>query len=110
MVMAILEVAFEIIIPLCMAELIDLGVEKGEMNVVMKYGIALIFFAILELMAGMLAAGTAAKASAGFVAHLRQDMYDHVQTFAFSNIDRFSTSSIVTRLTTDATNVQNAME
>ena len=110
MVMAILEVAFEIIIPLCMAELIDLGVEKGEMNVVMKYGIALIFFAILELMAGMLAAGTAAKASAGFVAHLRQDMYDHVQTFAFSNIDRFSTSSIVTRLTTDATNVQNAYQ
>ena len=110
MVMAILEVAFEIIIPLCMAELIDLGVEKGEMNVVMKYGIALIFFAVLELMAGMLAAGTAAKASAGFVSHLRQDMYDHVQTFAFSNIDRFSTSSIVTRLTTDATNVQNAYQ
>lgn len=110
MIMAILEVVFEIIIPLCMAELIDLGVEKGEMNVVIKFGAALMFFAILELVSGMLAAGAAAKASAGLAANLRQDMYDNVQTFAFSNIDRFSTSSIVTRLTTDVTNVQNAYQ
>lgn len=98
MVMATLEVIFEIVIPLCMAKLIDLGVEKGEMNVVFRYGIILALFAVLELMAGMLAA------------NLRQDMYDNVQTFAFSNIDRFSTSSIVTRLTTDVTNVQNAYQ
>lgn len=110
MVMATLEVIFEIVIPLCMAKLIDLGVEKGEMNVVFRYGIILALFAVLELMAGMLAAGMAAKASAGFAANLRQDMYDNVQTFAFSNIDRFSTSSIVTRLTTDVTNVQNAYQ
>ena len=110
MIMATLEVGFEIIIPLCMAELIDLGVENGEMGMVVKYGTALTFFAILELITGMLAAGTAAKASAGFAANLRQDMYDNVQTFAFSNIDRFSTSSIVTRLTTDVTNVQNAYQ
>lgn len=110
MVMATLEVIFEIVIPLCMAKLIDLGVEKGEMNVVFRYGIILALFAVLELMAGMLAAGIAAKASAGFAANLRQDMYDNVQTFAFSNIDRFSTSSIVTRLTTDVTNVQNAYQ
>lgn len=110
MVMATLEVIFEIVIPLCMAKLIDLGVEKGEMNVVFQYGIILALFAVLELMAGMLAAGMAAKASAGFAANLRQDMYDNVQTFAFSNIDRFSTSSIVTRLTTDVTNVQNAYQ
>lgn len=110
MITATLEVAFEIVIPLCMADLIDLGVEKGEMNAVIKYGIALLFFAVLELLSGMISAGTAAKASAGFAANLRQDMYDNVQTFAFSNIDRFSTSSIVTRLTTDAANVQNAYQ
>lgn len=110
MLMATLEVAFEIVIPLCMAELIDLGVEKGDMHVVIKYGMALLLFAVLELASGMLGAGMAARASAGFVANLRQDMYDNVQTFAFSNIDRFSTSSIVTRLTTDATNVQNAYQ
>lgn len=110
MIMATLEVVFEIIIPLCMAELIDLGVDKGEMNVVMKYGSALLLFAVLELISGMAAAGMAARASAGFAANLRQDMYDNVQTFAFSNIDRFSTSSIVTRLTTDVTNVQNAYQ
>lgn len=109
-IMATLEVVFEIVIPLCMADLIDFGVEKGEMHMVMKYGAALLFFAILELAAGMIAAGTAAKAAAGFTANLRQDMFDNVQTFAFSNIDKFSTSSIVTRLTTDAANVQNAWQ
>lgn len=109
-IMAILEVVFEIVIPLCMSNLIDFGVEKGEMNAVIKYGAALLFFAILNLATGMIAAGTAAKASAGFAANLRQDMYDNVQTFAFSNIDKFSTSSIVTRLTTDTANVQNAWQ
>lgn len=109
-IMATLEVVFEIVIPLCMSNLIDFGVEKGEMNAVIKYGAALLFFAILNLATGMIAAGTAAKASAGFAADLRQDMYDNVQTFAFSNIDKFSTSSIVTRLTTDTANVQNAWQ
>lgn len=110
MILAVLEVVFEIVIPLCMADLIDLGVERGEMNAVVKYGLALAVFAFLELLTGMLSARTAARASAGFAANLRQDMYDNVQTFAFSNIDKFSTSSIVTRLTTDATNVQNAYQ
>ncbi len=110
MILAVLEVVFEILIPLCMADLIDLGVEQGEMNVVVKYGIALAVFALLELLTGMLSAKTAAKASAGLAANLRQDMYDNVQTFAFSNIEKFSTSSIVTRLTTDVTNVQNAYQ
>lgn len=109
-VMSVLEVVFEIIIPLYMAELIDLGVEKGEMDVVIRYGVVLMIFAVLELISGMFAARTAAKASAGFAANLRQDMYDNVQTFAFSNIDRFSTSSIITRLTTDTTNLQNAYQ
>lgn len=110
MVLATLEVVFEIIIPLCMADIIDLGIEKGEMNAVIKYGIALAIFAVLQLITGMLSARTAATASAGLAANLRQDIYDNVQTFAFSNIDRFSTSSIVTRLTTDITNVQNAYQ
>ena len=110
MILATLEVIFEIVIPLTMAELIDLGVEKGEMNVVVKYGIVLLIFATLQLITGMLSAKTAAKASAGFAANLRQDMYDNVQTFAFSNIDKFSTSSIVTRLTTDVTNIQQAYQ
>lgn len=105
-----LEIVFEIVIPLCMVEIIDMGVEKGEMNAVVKYGIALAVLAVLELLTGMLSARTAAKASAGLAANLREDMYDNVQTFAFSNVDRFSTSSIVTRLTTDVTNVQNAYQ
>lgn len=109
-ILAMLEIVFEIVIPLCMAEIIDMGVEKGEMNAVVKYGIALAVLAVLELLTGMLSARTAAKASAGLAANLREDMYDNVQTFAFSNVDRFSTSSIVTRLTTDVTNVQNAYQ
>ena len=110
MILATLEVVFEIVIPLTMADLIDLGIEKGEMNIVVKYGIALLIFATMQLITGMLSAKTAAKASAGFASNLRQDIYDNVQTFAFSNIDKFSTSSIVTRLTTDITNIQQAYQ
>ena len=106
--LSILEVVFEIVIPLCMAELIDRGVEGGTMGMVWKYGIALLIFALLQLATGMVSAHVGARASAGFAANLRQDMYDRVQTFAFSNIDKFSTASIVTRLTTDVTNLQNA--
>lgn len=105
-----IEVIFEIVIPLCMSSLIDSGIEKSNMSMVWKFGILLLVFALLQLATGMLAAYTAAKASTGFSANLRQDMYDNMQTFAFSNIDRFSTASIVTRLTTDVTNVQNAYQ
>ena len=104
--LTLFEVVFEIVIPLCMAELIDRGVEQGEMNLVLKYGLALVVFALLQLMTGMGSALAAARSAA----NLRQDMYDNVQTFSFSNIDKFSTSSIVTRLTTDVTNVQNAYQ
>ena len=110
MILSLLEVIFEILIPLMMADIIDFGIDKGNMNAVVKYGIALLIFAVLELITGMLAAKTAAKASAGFAANLRQDMYDNVQTFAFSNIDKLSTSSIVTRLTTDVSNIQQAYQ
>ena len=105
-----IEVIFEIVIPLCMSDLIVSGIEKSNMAMVWKFGILLLIFALLQLASGMLSAYTAAKASTGFSANLRQDMYDNMQTFAFSNIDRFSTASIVTRLTTDVTNVQNAYQ
>lgn len=108
--LSVAEVIFEIIIPLCMSSLIDYGINRGNTNAVWKYGAALLIFAVFELLAGVLSAHTGAKASAGFAANLRQDMYDNVQTLAFSNIDKFSTSSIVTRLTTDVTNIQNSYQ
>lgn len=108
--LTVIEVIFEILIPLCMSNLIDLGIDQSNMSQVWKFGLALLFFAALQLFTGMLAAHIGAKASVGFAANLRQDMYDNVQTFAFSNIDKFSTASIVTRLTTDVTNVQNAYQ
>lgn len=93
-----------------MAEVIDKGVDLGNMSNVWKYGIALLIFAAFQLITGVLSAHIAAKTSVGFSVNLRQDMYDNVQTFAFSNIDKFSTASIVTRLTTDVTNIQNAYQ
>lgn len=108
--LSILEAAFEILIPLCMAELIDKGIDAGEMPAVWKYGLAVLIFAALQLATGVLSAHVASRTSVGFAANLRQDMYDNVQTLAFSNIDRFSTASIVTRLTTDVTNIQNAYQ
>ena len=108
--LSILEVAFEIAIPLCMANIIDEGIDLGNMNAVWKYGIILLVFALFQLITGVLSAHIAARTSVGFCANLRQDMYDNVQTFAFSNIDKFSTASIVTRLTTDVTNIQNAYQ
>ncbi len=107
---SMIEVVFEIVIPLFMSQLIDRGIEAGNMNTVLKLGVLLVFFAIMQLITGFLSARIAAKSSAGFASNLRQDMYDNVQTFAFSNIDKFSTSSIVTRLTTDVTNVQMAYQ
>ena len=104
------EVVFEIVIPLCMSGLIDNGIEGGVMSMVWKYGLALLFLAVFQMVTGMLAAFLGSRASAGFGANLRSDMYDNVQTFAFSNIDKFSTASIVTRLTTDVTNIQNAYQ
>ena len=108
--LSVLEAAFEILIPLRMAGLIDQGIEPGEMAAVWKFGTIILVFAVLQLLTGVLSAHVAAKTSVGFSANLRQDMYDNVQTFAFSNIDKFSTASIVTRLTTDVTNLQNAYQ
>ena len=105
-----LEVILEVIIPLLMAKLIDDGIYQGEMNLVYKIGITLIICAILSLIFGMLSGMFAAKASSGFAKNLRQDLYYRVQIFSFANIDKFSTSSLVTRLTTDITNVQMAYQ
>ena len=104
------EVILEVIIPLLMANLIDDGVYNGDMNMVYKIGVELIICAILSLFFGMLSGISAAKASAGFSKNLREDLYKKVQEFSFYNIDKFSTSSLVTRLTTDISNVQMAFQ
>ena len=104
------EVVLETIIPLLMANLIDDGVYGGEMNLVYKIGLELILCAVLSLVFGVLSGNFAAKASSGFAKNLRKDLYYKVQDFSFINIDKFSTSSLVTRLTTDVTNVQNAFQ
>ena len=105
-----LEVVLEVIIPLLMAKLIDEGVYDGNMNVVYKIGFELILCAILSLLFGMFSGIFASKASSGFAKNLRKNLYYKVQDFSFSNIDKFSTSSLVTRLTTDVTNTQRAFQ
>lgn len=105
-----LEVITEVIIPLLMVDLIDKGIDAGNMNEIVKIGSGLIILAILSLILGVLSGMFAAKASTGFACNLRHDMYHNVQNFSFKNIDKFSTSSIITRLTTDVTNVQNAFQ
>lgn len=105
-----LEVVLEVIIPLLMAKLIDEGVYDGNMSVVYKLGFELILCAILSLLFGMLSGIFASKASSGFAKNLRKNLYYKVQDFSFSNIDKFSTSSLVTRLTTDVTNTQRAFQ
>lgn len=106
--LCIAEIAFEILIPMTMAELIDKGIYDGQMSQVWKFGLYILILTILQMITGQLAARFAAKSSVGFSANLREDMYKNVQRFSFSNIDKFSTASIVTRLTTDVTNIQNA--
>ena len=105
-----MEVVFEIVIPTAMSWLIDYGINAGDTAMVWRYGGMLILFAAMQLITGMLAARLAARSSAGFASNLRMDMYQNIQTFSFSNIDKFSTGSIVTRLTTDVTNVQMAYQ
>ena len=106
----ILEVIMEILIPLLMARLLDRGIYAGKMPQIFKYGFILIVLAALSLLFGMLAGRYAAYSSCGFAKNLRHDMYYNVQKFSFENIDKFSSASIVTRLTTDVTNVQNAYQ
>lgn len=104
------EVVMEVIIPLLMAKLIDNGVNKGDMSYILRIGAILAGCCIISLCGGVLSGRFAAVASAGFGANLRRDMYKNIQTFSFSNIDKFSTASIVTRLTTDVTRVTDAYQ
>ena len=106
----VLEVVMEVLIPFVMAELIDKGIDAQNMSAIGKYGFILVACAMLALVFGAAAGTYAARASTGFARNLRHDMYYAVQDFSFSNIDKFSTGSIVTRLTTDVTNVQNAFQ
>ena len=109
-VYVIIESILEIFIPTLMAFLIDNGIYKKNMSYVFLIGLALLISALLSLVTGVLAGQSAAKASAGFARNLRHDIFYSAQTFSFSNIDKFSSSSIITRLTTDVTNVQNAFQ
>ena len=102
------EVILDIFIPLYMGRLIDFGIDRGDMAYVWKMGLLLIFLCVASLISGALSARHASIASAGFGANLRHDMFHHVQSYAFSNIDKFSSASIVTRLTTDVSRIQNA--
>ncbi|MDD6816084.1 MAG: ABC transporter ATP-binding protein [Firmicutes bacterium] len=106
--MVTLEAVMEILIPLIMADLIDKGIDTGNMSAITRYGLLLLGAALLALAFGVLSGRFAAVSSSGFAKNLRQAMFYKVQTYSFSNIDHFSTASIVTRLTTDVTNIQNA--
>ena len=104
------EVTLELIIPMLMAALIDEGIEKGDISSVYLYGGLMLFAAVLSLISGVSAGKFAADASAGVACNLRDHMYENIQTYAFPNIDKYSTAGLVTRLTTDVTNVQNAWQ
>lgn len=106
----ILEVLFETMIPFLMASIIDKGVETGDIGHICKVGAAMAVLALCGLWAGMMGAKYASRASAGFARNLRKAMYDNIQTFSFSNIDKFSTAGLITRLTTDVTNLQMAYQ
>lgn len=104
----VMEVSMEILIPFLLAKLIDDGINKSDMNSILSIGILLIIAAFISLFFGVKAGKSSARASSGFARNLRQDMYEKIQKYSFANIDKFSTSSIVTRLTTDVSNVQQA--
>ncbi|MGN0977232.1 MAG: ABC transporter permease, partial [Faecousia sp.] len=104
------EVYMEVKIPLVLAKIVDLGVEMSDMGAVVKYGLLLVLYALCSLAFGVASAFFASYAATGFSRNLRHDMYYNVQTFDFSNIDKFSTSSIVTRLTSDVANIQMAFQ
>lgn len=105
-----LEVIFEVIIPFITAAIIDNGINKQDMKAVAVYSVLMLVIAFLSLASGVLAGKYAANASSGFACNLRDSMYENIQRFSFSNIDKFSTAGLVTRMTTDVTNVQNAFQ
>ena len=105
-----LEVLMEVLIPFIISAIIDQGISKGDMSKIYLYGGIMIVMAMLSLLFGILAGKYAADASSGFACNLRDGMYTNIQNFSFSNIDKFSTAGLVTRMTTDVTNIQNAYQ
>ena len=105
-----LEAVMDILLPTIMAFIIDLGIAKGDMNAILKYGLLTFAVAAIALLLGILAGKYAAEASTGFAGNLRDAMYKNIQHYSFSNIDKFSTAGLVTRMTTDVTNLQNAFQ
>ena len=107
---AALEAVMDVLLPTIMAFIIDQGIEKGDMNAIIRYGLLTFLVAAIALVLGVLAGKYAAEASTGFAGNLRDAMYENIQHYSFSNIDKFSTAGLVTRMTTDVTNVQNAFQ
>ena len=100
------EAVFELLIPLVMSDIVDIGIAAGDVDYIMKKGLLMVFMALISLLFGVGAAAIAARAGQGFGANLRRAEYEHIQEFAFSNIEKFSTASLVTRLTNDVNNLQ----
>ena len=100
---AALEAVMDVLLPTIMAFIIDQGIEKGDMNAILKYGLLTFLVAVVALALGVLAGKYAAEASTGFAGNLRDAMYENIQHYSFSNIDKFSTAGLVTRMTTDVT-------
>ena len=109
-IFVVLEVIMEVVIPLLMAKIIDVGIQNNDVKYILEIGALLIVSAIMSLAFGMLSGRFAAKASAGYSKNLRKAMFHKIQDYSFENIDKFSTSSLVTRMTTDVTNVQMAFQ
>ena len=109
-ILSALEAIMDVLLPTIMAFIIDQGIEKGDMNAVVKYGLLTFLVAAIALLLGVLAGRFAATASTGFAGNLRDAMYENIQRFSFSNIDKYSTAGLVTRMTTDVTNLQNAFQ
>ena len=107
---AALEAIMDVLLPTIMAFIIDQGIEKGDMNAIIRYGLLTFLVAAIALVLGVLAGKYAAEESTGFAGNLRDAMYENIQHYSFSNIDKFSTAGLVTRMTTDVTNVQNAFQ
>ena len=107
--LVVIETGFELVIPILMADLIDIGVASHDMAYILHKGIQMVVCALLSLITGLLYARFAARAAYGWGAQIREAQYERVQSYAFSNLDHFETSSLITRMTTDATVLQNAI-
>ena len=106
----LLEVLLETMIPYTMIKIIDLGIQKSDISKVIHYGMILVALALLGLICGIMSGIYGARASSGFAANLRAAMFINIQKFSFSNIDRYSSSGLITRLTTDVSNIQNSYQ